>query len=293
MALQTEIIARTGQGFSSFGPYVAAINDAGHVAFSADGAVFVWRGGGEPEPIEVGGEVASHPDIDASGRACAYVRLESGETAVALDGKILASGGLGPLGPTMNDRGQVACRARGGLFIASARGVREVAAAGDRFIDFYGLPCAGSAGDVVFRADRGIYRWHDGEIEALVEIGGAFVELAHFPALGPDGSVIFAARTRSGRGVWQIDDAGELRELVSGGFESFRGALASERGFVFFATPPGGALGIYDDSRHRLFGIDDDITGFALNPVSINRSGQLALRLDLASGAGAIARLEP
>jgi hypothetical protein len=282
--LPTEIIARTGDRFSGFGPYVASINDAGHVAFWGDGQVFVWRGSAEPEPVDLGGEVISHPDIDAAGRVCAYVRLDSGETAVVLDARVLDSGDIGPLGPTMNDRGQVAYRARGGVYSNGD----QVARRDDRFASFEGLPCVDDTGAVVFRADHGIYRWRGGQLETLVETGGDFAELGRFPAVGPGGEVVFAAQT----GVFAIDRDG-LRALHAGGFASYRGVLAHEGGFVFYATPPGGAIGIYDGAGRRLLGVDDEIAAFVLNPVSINRSGQLAIRLELTDGTGAIARFSP
>ena len=286
METEIEIVARTGERFSDFGPYVASINDAGTVAFHADGRIFTWREA-SIAAVELGGEAISHPDINAAGQICAYVRLAHDDTAVLLDDHIIDSGDIGPLGPTMNDRGQVAYRARGGVYLDG----REVATG---FASVEGLPCVDDDGSVVFRADRGIYRWRDGDIQPLVELGDDFAELGRFPAVGPGGAVVFAAVDRDGRpGVFAVDGAGPRVLHASDAFESYRGVLAFDGGFVFYATPRGGALGIYDQDARRLLGIDDEIAAFVLNPVSIDRAGQLAVRLELAGGDQAIARVTP
>lgn len=80
---------------------------------------------------------------------------------------------------------------------------------------------------------------------------------------------------------------------------SYRGVLPADGDrLVFYATPPGGSIGIYLSASGRvtrLLGIGDPVigstvTGFALNPVSINRRGQPAIRLELADGRQAIVR---
>ena len=94
------------------------------------------------------------------------------------------------------------------------------------------------------------------------------------------------------------------RRLVGtdGGFASFRGALLNDaRELVYYATPIGGELGIYTgpDLEHdcllEVGGklLDSTVAGFALNPVSINRAGQLAIRVMLGSGRQLILRADP
>ena len=86
------------------------------------------------------------------------------------------------------------------------------------------------------------------------------------------------------------------------GFESFRGALINSADeLVFYATPIDRQLGIYTgpdlpsdcllEVGGRLFG--STVAGFALNPVSINGSGQLAIRVVLESGRQLILRADP
>jgi hypothetical protein len=86
------------------------------------------------------------------------------------------------------------------------------------------------------------------------------------------------------------------------GFESFRGVLINNTGPVaFYATPVGGQLGIYtgpDPLRHRVLGLGDTLFGatvadFALNPVSVNEAGQLAIRVALDDGRQFILRGDP
>jgi hypothetical protein len=86
------------------------------------------------------------------------------------------------------------------------------------------------------------------------------------------------------------------------GFESFRGALINNRGsIVFYAIPMGGELGIFigpDPVRDCLLAIgaplfESVIAEFALNPVSINDAGQLAIRIRLADQRQFIVRVDP
>ncbi|HJV68969.1 hypothetical protein, partial [Ideonella sp.] len=66
-------------------------------------------------------------------------------------------------------------------------------------------------------------------------------------------------------------------------------------------TPAGGRLGLYtgtDPIRHRLLGLGDTVFGatvvdFALNPVSINGLGQMAIRVALGDRRQFILRGDP
>ena len=177
----------------------------------------------------------------------------------------------------------------------------------------------------------GIYAWNQGTIATvvatMVSTGGASAgagpsvphsldpglldlrSLARFPAIDDHGTVVFAATRASGLGgIFAVRD-GQLTAIVdgdSGRFASFRGALVDDSGaLIFFANPPGGELGVYcgpDPVAHRVFAIGaplgdhpgaPPVRSFALNPVSINRAGQLAIRLELADGQQAIVRADP
>jgi hypothetical protein len=78
-----------------------------------------------------------------------------------------------------------------------------------------------------------------------------------------------------------------------------RGALVDDEGnVVFFATPKGGALGVYDGAERLIVGVGAPAFGarvvdFALNPASINADGHLALRVALDDGREVIARADP
>src|SRR5262249_4310803 len=89
---------------------------------------------------------------------------------------------------------------------------------------------------------------------------------------------------------------------ANGAFEGFRGALVNRAGLVAFsATPRGGRLGVYagaDPVADRIIALGDPLLGsvvaaFALNPVSVNEAGQLAVRVSLADGGQAIVRADP
>jgi hypothetical protein len=99
-----------------------------------------------------------------------------------------------------------------------------------------------------------------------------------------------------------------LKQMLSieSGFSHFRGALVNDAGqIIFFATPRGGQLGLFtgpDPVQDKLLGIGDSwqagkvtekVTEFALNTVSFNQQGQIALRLKLSNGQGLILRADP
>lgn len=266
----------------------------------------------------------SHPDINRAGQVCVYARLQGGGEAVLrvqADGAIetLAEpalfSGIGPLGPTMNEHGAVAFRAttaQGLACIRVWRGGRddEIAEAGDRCLGFDGLPVVNDPGQVVFRAAlpgerQGIFVVQpDGPCRTIAVTGDEFEELGRFPVIDDHGAVAFTARRRAGPpGVFTVA-SGRLSCLVDGdaGFESFRGVLVNNTGCVaFYGTPAGGRLGIHtgpDPLGHRLLGLGDTLFGarvidFALNPVSVNARGQLAVRVALDDQRQFILRADP
>ncbi len=266
---------------------------------------------------------SSHPDINRAGTIAVYATLRSGAEVVLLvraDGSVAVCDaqdgfrGIGPLGPTMNEHDDVAVRAttedgqacirlwRGGQFHA-------VAETGDLFRGFEGLPVAGNGGQVVFRAEladaqQAIFVHRNGQCAAVVSTGSDLEEIARFPIMNDRDVVAFAGRRRSG--PWGIFTAGPdgLACVVDAeaGFDSFRGVLVNNSGPVaFYGVPAGGHLGIYtgpDPLRHRLLGLGDTLSeatvvDFALNPVSINEPGQLAIRVALDDGRRFILRADP
>jgi len=269
---------------------------------------------------------SSHPDINQAGKLAVYATLKSGDEAALLmhpDGSMAATdargwfsgiGQLGPLGPTMNEHDDVAVRGtlhdgRACIGVRRGAGFHAIAEAGDRFCRFEGLPVVNNDGHVVFRADlpddsRGIFVHRDGQCAAVAMTGKDFEELARFPIINDRGDVAFAARRTCG--VWGIFTAasGRLTCVVDAeaGFESFRGVLINNAGPVaFYGTPAGGQLGIYtgpDPIRHRILGLGDTVFGatvvdFALNPVSINELGQMAIRIALDDRRQFILRADP
>jgi len=266
---------------------------------------------------------SSHPDINQAGKLAVYATLKSGEQAVLLvqpDGSMTATdarhglSSIGPLGPTMNEHDDVAVRAtspNGQACIGVWRGAqfRVIAEAGDRFSRFEGLPVVNNDGHVVFRADlpdqgQGIFVHRGEQCAAVATTGDGFEEMARFPMVNDRGDVAFVARRTSG--AWAVFNAasGQLACVVDAeaGFESFRGALINNAGLVaFYGTPTGGQLGIYtgpDPVHHRALGLGDTLFGatvvdFALNPVSINALGQLAIRVALDDRHQFILRADP
>jgi len=266
---------------------------------------------------------SSHPDINQAGKLAVYATLKSGDEAVLLlhpDGSMAATdarerfNGIGPLGPTMNEHDDVAVRGTsqdGRACICVRRGAqfRAIAKAGDRFCGFEGLPVINNAGHVVFRAilpddQQGIFVQRDVQCASVAMTGSDFEEIARFPTMNDRGTVAFAARRTSGAsGIFTVA-SGRLACVVDAeaGFESFRGVLINNAGPVaFYGTPAGGQLGIYsgtDPIRHRVLGLGHTLFGatvvdFALNPVSINELGQMAIRVALDDRRQFILRGDP
>ncbi|MFM7273003.1 MAG: hypothetical protein ACKO4A_03995, partial [Gammaproteobacteria bacterium] len=93
-----------------------------------------------------------------------------------------------------------------------------------------------------------------------------------------------------------------IRPAPGNGIRRFRGALLAEGGALFCAadTVEGGVavFALRDGVLRRVLGTGDHclggtLAGLALNPVSVNAAGQLAIRLLFADGGQAIARLSP
>lgn len=323
-------VAETGDRFGDFAPYVASIDDRGIVAFQAalrGGRTGVFHSDGT-SILEVADaarhvHVRSHPDIGGAGATSFYADLAPGGQAVLLirDGRIITIAGtggafesIGPLGPTMNDAGTVAFRAdtgsgTSGLFTGSGAEITTIAETGGLFRGFQGLPVVDRRGTVVFRADlteggQAIYAYDGGALTPLADTRRRFASLGAFPCSDDEGTVVFAAALAGGAAGVFTAKGGEITTIAdtSGPFESFRGALIDGAGaVVLLATPRGGALGIYagpDPATQKILSIGDPclgstVTSFALNPVSINRAGQLAIRVSLAGDRQAILRADP
>lgn len=325
------LIARSGTHFTGFGPYVPSIADDGSVAFQArlrSGAcgVFVAQAGTLFSLAESGheglGAVISHPDLNARGESCFYAELLTGGQALCLtrDGDLLRLAetdsdiaSIGPLGPTLNASGQAAFRARlrsgaSGIFRADRDGVRLLAESGERFTGFQGLPVIDACGRVLLRADlpagEGIYLAEGEELMTVAETGSEFTALGRFPSLSEEGDICFSAELASGgSGLFRARQGSYQPLCLSGeAFAGFRGVLPGPGDHcVFYASLPDGRLGIFtgpDPIHDRLLLMGEPCFGapvsdFALNPVSVNTRGQLALRVSLSDGIELILRADP
>jgi hypothetical protein len=295
-----------------------------------DGTTGIFSGSREREPAaltlgQAGGDThTSHPAVDGQGRTVVYARHPTaGERLLRIDrgtASTLASRAqgftrIGPLGPTTNEAGEVAFRGdangRAGVFLARAGAIEAIATAGGGargFADFHGLPVVDARGRVLFRADRhggtaGIYLADAGRLELIVQTGKTFRALGAFPSIDHDAERVAFSATRhdGGAGIF-VARRGRVETVVEagGGFESVRGALLGGGKLVFFATPRGGSLGVYggpDPVADRIVGFGDEVHGspvvdLALNSVSVDPTGGLALRLGLARGAEVIASVE-
>lgn len=319
-------VADTSDRFTDFTPYAVSLNDGGVVAFQATvrgGGSGVYTGSGGPISTVIDSatgllsNVCSHPDINQGGSACVYASFKSGGRGVVLvrDGQIITvAENAGPLGPTMNDDGTVAFRAdtgseQSGVFTGSGGRVSAIAETGDVLSVFHGLPVINNRGSVVFCADRraggqGVYVGDGKQLLPIAETGAVFSGLGRFPIMNDAGTVAFCATLQGGRSGVFSASSGEITTVIdtSGPFESFRGVLLNNAGrTIFYATPRGGELGVFTGPDPlgdcvlslgaSLFG--STIVDFALNPVSINDLGQVAIRVKLANELQFILRADP
>jgi len=321
-------IAETGGPLRDFGPYAAALNEAGTVAFRADlvsGGVQIFVGmGGTLEPIALPpGVLIGHPEINATGNLSLLIQEPAANPCCWLlpmmGGKAQAHGSseiaaVGPRGPVMNEQSQAVFCARlysgaEGLYLMADGSLEAIATTGEQFLAFPGLPVINQAGDCTFCAERRgggrvILRRRGAALTEVAATGGAFCELGAFPSLDEAGRVAFTGRLQNGLPGAFLWSEGELRQLAISAvpFASLRSALLhGADGLVLCATPRGGELGVYrvdGASARRILGLGDPFAGstiadFALNAVSINAAGQIALRLRLANGRQFILRVEP
>ncbi len=328
--MTVRVIAETRERFSRFGPYVASIARDGTVSFWAslpDGGDGVFTHDGDRISVTplaaVARSVYSHPDINGRGDVCAYAELTSGgQGVVAVRGGqpvvVVETGGalasVGPLGPTMNEAGAIAFRATlgdggGAVLVADDDGVRTVAKEGGDVAEIQGLPVINDRGDVAYRAVRAdgtrvIYRCDRGGAPAVAVETGPDVPLRDLApstaTIDHGGRIACGAQRADGSwGIYSVTGDGAPESLPwAEGFDSVLGVLVTQSGHrVVYATPPGGTLGVHAPSG-PIVSIGDELAGstvtsFVLNPVSINESGAVVLRLELADGRELIARVDP
>jgi len=319
-------IADTSDRFTDFRPYAVSLNNHGVVAFQAtvtggDSGVYTVSGGqisavadSDTGPLR---NVCSHPDINQGESACFYASFKSGgrEVVVVRDGQITTvAENAGPLGPTMNDDGTVAFRAElgseeSGIFTGSGGRVTTIATTSEVLSAFHGLPVINSRGAVVFRADlktgaQGVYVGDGGPLTPIAETGDFFSGLGDFPIMNDAGTVAFCATLQGGGSGVFTASAGEIATVIdtSSPFESFRGVLLDSAGrMIFYATPRGGELGVFtgrDPLGDCLLSLGAPLFGstvvdFALNPVSMNDVGQIAIRVKLANERQLVLRADP
>lgn len=274
--------------------------------------------------INDAGDISVYAESKAQGKALLIWRGQRWEVLAGVESGLKQ---IGPLGPTMNAAGAVGFRAQDaaglhGIYLASLEACHLLADARHGFSAFHGLPVVNARGDVLFRADQSGGRqtlcWCPGRggesapgpCQVLVDNAGEFAELSLFPTMNDAGRVIFAAtRKAGGAGIYCIDAALDRTPVLlfdSGQvFQSLRGALINQVGpLAFFATPHGGDLGIYhfapasEEAPLPLLALgdallDSHVVGFALNPVSCNALGQLAIRVALADGRALIVCADP
>jgi len=278
MGRSLEIVASTNSEILDFGPFVPAIDSLGNVtcqATLASGQSAVLLNG---EICRIA-QVDSHPDRNDRGTICYYDEAQGLMVGEGENWRSVAPE-VGPLGPTMNESGCIAFRGAGKVWLFDGEVVRAIAEPSQKMSEFQGLPVMAEDGSVCFRADLktgggGIYRWHQGYLSPVVE----GEDLGRFPCVcGQEVGFV-----QSGKVLRFREGRTEILYDATQDFSSLRGMLLYHDGFVFFATPPDRDLGVYGDGK-RIINIGDTfegsaVTDLALNPVSINEGGDMAIRL--------------
>jgi hypothetical protein len=331
--VRLELIARNGPDFRDFQPYVPAIDDAGRVAFQArlpDGSSAVFLGDGqccERLLSETDGLApCSHPDRNTRGELAIYAVRPDGSTAllglgaggaeVLLDSRSGRVSGIGPLGPVIDEQGQIALRttlADGREAVCTWRGgecrIELSAREGEALAGFQGLPVVAGEAGLLVRADRVdgrevLCRVREGRTELLAQTGEGFRALSAFPAMNERGDLAFGALDPQEVPLLVHRVAGQeqrLRPASESGIVRVRGALLAGAALYCTADTRDGGVAVFrrrGDALERVLGTGDAFLGeriraLALNPVSVNDVGQLAIRLLFANGGQAIARLSP
>lgn len=316
-------IAASGETFADFQPYVAGLEAAGRVVFTAtlrDGRSGVFAGDGtaacKPLLVAPRGAIdamSSHPALNRRSDMTVYVATAGGGTAVVLlrDGVLhtLAArderfAEIGPLGPTMNEAGVVAFRATtrdglAGVYAGTPDGVVTIAEARGDVCEFHGLPVIDAHGVVAahatVRAEDGtlreaVLRGRGGAAERVVMTAGRLQTLSPFVSVDDGDGVGFGAVTDEGHPGAFIARRGKLLTLAppDGRFATLRSVLLTRPGrFVAVGTAPGGDISVFagpDPVADRVLGIGDAFGGsriaaLAVNPVSVNRDGAIAIRV--------------
>lgn len=319
---RTVVVARTGEGLRSLGPYVAAMRDDGAVLFQgehADGStgVHVVPAGRAPRqiiPAPPGCVVTSHPDSGSVGSVCFYAQSPGDGAGLWLaseGGCTCLATGCGPLGPTMDASGSIAFRtigARGqGVGVWDGSRARSLDESGPGTLGLEGLPVV-AGGRVAWRVTlageaHAIRLWDGRSLATVATTGDQFAAIARFPMMDRAGRIVFGARSRSGADGLYVWDSGSTRRVAGsdGRFESIRGGLISDRGtLLLIGTPRAGGLGVFTDElgASAIVQVGAPLDGspveeFAVNAVSVNASDQVAIRATLADGRQVIARSDP
>ena len=263
-----------------------------------------------------GGKFASHPAMNSSGVIGVYGERADGESVLWVADQNRSwegceATGFGPLGPTINEEGEIACRRslapNSEVGISVRESYRRVLSAGEN-LEFHGIPVINNLGALAIRQNKGgeqgiVVSIPSGESYWLSWLGvsevGPFIGINNFL------QIAFRATREDGTSFlgWTDRYRGLICLLSSGDiWESFRGILIDDFGrCLFYGTPVGCELGVYfghDPSEHFIFGIGHDlgqgkIVDFALNPVSINCLGQFAFRATFEDGSQGIYRAVP
>jgi len=260
-------------------------------------------------------EVVSHPAVSSLGTVTFYADDHKGERgAYSVHGGVLRRlaterglaplGNVGPLGPTMNEAGWIAFRVNGSegqqrVCLAANGHVTTIAETGVLFSAFHGLPVVTRYG-VVFRGDlhdgtQTIYAGYQGALRLVSDTRGPLRSIGRFPSANQGGTIAFTGELVDGSGgIFTAETDGHVARVPLDAWRgALRGALVDGRGrVVFYGSPHGGRLGIFDGDEPGnppILTFGDDLEGstvvdFALNPVSINENGQLALRVSLSDG---------
>lgn len=310
------IVSYSNQYFDSFYPYVASISNNSVISFQASlkenkSGIFISEKNNINCLVQSDkcfNNFFSHPDINENKLVTFYAEkndktqgvfcFENYDIYTVFEIKFDSNNYIGPLGPTINEKGIVAFRATvdniASIFIGEKNKSELIASTKNIFNNFHGIPVINDFNQVIFRTTLkngldAIYLYQDSKLTCIVDTSNDFISIGYFPSINNLGQIIFSGELKNGeKSIFLYQDK-TIKKIISDEiFESFRGGIINNKGdIIFYATIIGKKLGIFvykNDEVKEIATFEEKMLDFkvvdlALNAVSLNDKGEVVLRI--------------
>lgn len=315
--MKLEVVAVVPPEAGTLQPYVPALAAGGATAYvttAGDGstaAVLVPAAGAARRVVlQPPDAFVSHPVLQGA-EGYAYARFSGAVRLVRFGGAdraivaVPGTEGAGPYGPTAAG-GAVAFRAtRGGRPTVGVVRDGAVAWTAAPWEAIEGLPALHAHGALVVRGregDReGLAVVDEHGVRLVAAVGGPLAGLGRFPAWWGETPVLAGTSADGAAALLAFGPGAAPRVLVGPGFADVWGGFGAGARLVVYATPPGGALGVFVTTGGPpapALAIGDPLLGstvaeLGLNPASGAPDGAFAVNVVLADGRGVVLRAPP